>query len=136
MPSAATLPAVAPGGVTTAQLGTVTVTDNRALGSAAWTATVTSTTFTTGTGRGSRWVPAGQVSYWSGPATSSSGSSAFTPGQPTAATAQTLAASRVAFSLTGGSGDNSASWNPTLTISVPPMAAAGTYTATITHSVS
>jgi alpha-tubulin suppressor-like RCC1 family protein len=136
VPSAATLPAVAPGGVTTAQLGTVTVTDNRALGSAAWTATVTGTAFTTGTGGGLHMIPPGQVAYWSGPATSSSGSGTFTPGQPTAATAQTLAASRVAFSLTGGSGVNSASWNPTLSVSVPPPVVAGTYIATITHSVS
>ena len=137
VPPAATLPAVAPGGVTRAQLGPVTVTDNRALGSAAWTATVTSTEFTTtGTGGGLHMIPAGQVTYWSGPATSSSGGGTFTPGQPAAANAQTLSAARVAFSLTGGSGVNSASWNPTLNVSVPPSVVAGTYTATITHSVS
>ena len=123
--------------MTKAQLGAVTVTDNRALGSAAWTATVTGTAFiTAGSGGGLHMIPAGQVTYWSGPATSSSGSGTFTPGQPTAATAATLSASRIAFSLTGGSGVNSASWNPTLNVSVLPSVVAGTYTATITHSVS
>ena len=136
VPSAATLPTVAPGSVTTAQLGTVTVTDNRALGSAAWTATVTGTAFTTGTGGGQHMIPAGQVAYWSGRATSSSGSGTFTPGQRAAANAQTLSASRVAFSLAGGSGVNSASWNPSLIVTVLPSVVTGTYTATITHSVS
>ncbi len=135
VPSAATLPAAAPGGATTGQLGRVTVTDNRALGSASWTATVTGTAFTAGSG-GAEKIPTGQVTYWSGPATASSGSGTFTPGQPTAARAQTLSSSRVAFSLTGGSGVNSASWNPTLSVTVQPAVVAGTYTATITHSVS
>jgi hypothetical protein len=47
-----------------------------------------------------------------------------------------LTVPRVAFSLTGGSGVNSASWNPTLSVQVPAAAVAGTYTATITESVS
>ena len=136
VPATATLPAVAPGAVTTGQLGTVTVTDSRALGSASWTATVTGTAFTTGSGGGQRMIPAGQVTYWSGPATATSGGGTFIPGQPTAAAAQPLSASRVAFRLTGGSGVNSASWNPTLSVSVLPSVVAGTYTATITHSVS
>ena len=115
---------MAPGGVTTAQLGTVTVTDNRSLGSAAWTATVTGTALSTGTGGGQQKIPAGEVTYWSGPATSSSGSGTFTPGQLTAANAQALSASRVAFSLTGGSGVNSASWNQALIVHVLPSVVA------------
>jgi len=31
--------------------------------------------------------------------------------------------------------DNSATWNPTIHVAVPGGTAAGTYTATITHSV-
>jgi hypothetical protein len=31
--------------------------------------------------------------------------------------------------------DNSAAWNPTLSVAVPAAAVAGTYAATITHSV-
>ena len=46
-----------------------------------------------------------------------------------------LTVGRAAFSLTGGSGVTSASWNPTLSVQVPAAAVAGTYTATITESV-
>jgi alpha-tubulin suppressor-like RCC1 family protein len=136
VPSSATLPAVAPGTTASAALGTVTVTDNRALGSTSWTATVTGTTFITGTGTPQQTIPLTQITYWSGPATATSGSGTFIPGQPTASNAVNLTVPRVAFSLTGGSGVNSASWNPTLSVQVPAAAVAGTYTATITESVS
>ena len=76
-----------------------------------------------------------QISYWSGPATATTGTGTFTAGQPTAANAVTLTVNRTAFSLTGGSAVNSASWNPTLVVAVPLSTVAGTYTATITHSV-
>jgi alpha-tubulin suppressor-like RCC1 family protein len=135
VPSSAMLPAVAPGAITTGHLGTVTVTDNRALGSASWTAAVTGTAFITGSGSSQQTIPVTQLTYWSGPATSSSGSGTFIPGQPSSAGAQNLSVPLVAFRLTGGSGVNSASWNPTVSVSVPPSAVAGTYTATITHSV-
>jgi len=36
---------------------------------------------------------------------------------------------------TGITGDNSASWNPTINVTVPGGMAAGVYSATITHSV-
>ena len=84
---------------------------------------------------GPQTIPLTQVSYWSGPATATSGSGTFTPGQLAAANAVNLTAGRVAFSLTSGSGVNSASWNPTLSVQVPAGAVAGTYTATITESV-
>jgi hypothetical protein len=134
-PASAALPSAAPAATTTAQLGTVTVTDNRGIASASWTATVTATTFVTGGGTAPQTIPLTQVIYWSGPATATSGTGTFTPGEPAAANAVNLAVPRVAFSLAGGSGVNSASWNPTLSVSVPPGAVAGTYTATITHSV-
>jgi len=136
VPSSAALPAAAPGTTASAALGTVTVTDNRALSSASWTATVTGTAFITGTGTAQQTIPLTQISYWSGPATATAGSGTFTPGEPAAANAVNLTMGRVAFSLTGGSGVNSASWNPTLSVQVPAAAIAGTYTATITESVS
>ena len=40
------------------------------------------------------------------------------------------------MTATNGNGDNSASWDPAVQVSVPATAVAGTYTATITHSVS
>jgi alpha-tubulin suppressor-like RCC1 family protein len=129
VPPPSVLPSVAPGNTTSAQLGTVTVSDDRGVGS--WTATVTATAFTSGT----QTIQLTQVSYWSGPATGTSGTGTFTAGQPTAANKVVLTTSRTAFSLTGGSAVNSASWNPTLVVAVPMSAVAGIYTATITHSV-
>jgi len=135
--AAATLPSVMGGHVTSSQLGTVTVTDNRGVASTGWTSTVTSTAFTTS---GAAAIPTSSITFWSGPATAtSSGGSftgTFTPGQPAAANAVDLTTSRTAFSMTGGNGVNSASWNPTLSVSVPLSAIGTTYTATLTTSVS
>lgn len=111
------------------------MTDNRALGSASWTATVTGTAFVSGSGTGQQTIPLAQVNYWSGPATATSGGGTFTPGQPSAANAVDLTVGQVAFTLTGGSGVNSASWNPTVSVQIQAGAVAGTYTATITESV-
>jgi Putative Ig domain/IPT/TIG domain len=135
VPSSAALPTARAGGTTSGQLGTVTVTDQRGSPGAAWTVTVTTTPFATGGGTGAETIPLSQVSYWSGPATAIAGTGTFTPGQPTAATAVNLAAARGAFTLAGGSPTNSASWNPTLSVSIPARAVSGKYVATITHSV-
>ena len=134
VPASTALPGAAPSGTTSAQLGTVTVTDNRGIASASWTATVTATTFVTGAGTAPQTIPLTQITYWSGPVTATSGTGTFTPGEPAAVNAVNLTAPRTAFSLTSGSPVNSASWNPTLSVSIPPAAVAGTYTATITHS--
>lgn len=116
-------------------LGTVTVTDDRKLG-LAWTATVSSTDFVTGGASAPETITKAFVSYWSGPATASSGLSVAVPGQLTAAQAVNLSAARTAFSATGISlVTNSASWNPTLIVNVPAGVVAGTYSGTITHSV-
>jgi hypothetical protein len=40
-----------------------------------------------------------------------------------------------AVTATGITGDNSATWNPTITVTVPGGALAGTYSGEITHSV-
>jgi Putative Ig domain/IPT/TIG domain len=135
VPASTTLPGAAPGGTTSAALGTVTVTDTRGIAGASWTATVTGTTFVTGGGTTPETIPLAQVSYWSGPATATTGTGTFAPGQASAAAAVDLTTPRTAFSLTSGASITSASWNPTLSVSVPAAAVAGTYTATITHSV-
>lgn len=124
-----------PGSQITGQLGLVTVSDQRAALTATWTATVSATNFTTGGGTPSETIPSGDVLYWSGLATATTGTGTFVPGQPTAASAVTLDSSRTAFSKTTGSGNNSASWNPTLIINVPDQAVAGTYTGTVNHLV-
>lgn len=113
----------------------MSVTDDRGMANASWTATVTATTFTTGGQTAAETIPLAQITYWSGPATASAGSGTFTPGQSNATVAVNLTSPRTAFSLAGGSTINSSSWNPTLAVSVPAAAVQGTYTATVTHSV-
>jgi hypothetical protein len=116
-------------------LGTVTVTDDRALLSAEWTATVSSTDFTTGGGTPAETIGNSNVKYWSGAATATTGTGTFTPGQATSGDEVGLGSSRTAFTETAGVGNNSASWNPTIDVDTPAAAVAGTYTGTVTHSV-
>jgi hypothetical protein len=105
-------------------LGTVTVLDQRG-GTTTWTATVISTAFTPPAGPAD---PASNVSYAAGVITAS----------PTV-TATALGASDltgVTSVVTGAStGISSASWNPSISVIVPPNFAPGVYLATITHSV-
>ena len=111
------------------------MTDARYNTSATWTTTVSTTTFTTGGHTAPETIPVSALSYWSGPSTSLSGAATATPGQAGAANAQTLSVSRTAFTLTNGSGKTIVSWNPTLVVTVPSAAVAGTYPGTATHSV-
>ena len=95
-----------------------------------WTATVTSTDFTTGTGTGNQDIPAANVSYSPGLATATSGTGTFLAGLGGA-----LGSARTAFTASLESGTTSVSWNPTVTVTLPSSIAAGTYTGTVTHSV-
>ncbi|GAA0357596.1 hypothetical protein GCM10010151_54030 [Actinoallomurus spadix] len=115
-------------------MGTVTVTDNRP-GVAGWTATVTATKFTTGGGTSAETIPNSAVAYWSGPVTASSGGGTRVAGQTTAAQRVPLSGTVTAF--TGGktTGLTSTSWAPTLVVTIPASAVAGTYTGTVTHAV-
>jgi hypothetical protein len=138
VPGTASIGSGAPGTSITGHLGSVQVTDNRGSATAAWTASVTTTSFTTGGATTPETVPIGDISYWSGPSTASylpSTTGTFNPGQANAAAAQVLSSSRTAFTLTSGVGDNSLTWNPTLIAAVPAGAIGGTYTGTVTHSV-
>ena len=135
VPASVNLGSGSPGGTITGQMGPVTVTDARGALTATWTTTVSSTDFTTGGGTPAETIPKASVSYWSGPATATTGIGVFTPGQLTALLAQSLSVSRTAFTLTLGVGNNSATWNPSLIVNVPPAAVAGLYTGTVTHSV-
>ena len=131
VPSSANLGSGALGGSVSSALGAVQVTDNRGSASAAWIASVSSTTFTL-TGYT---VPLANLQYWSGPVTASTGAGTFTPGQGTAGAAQVLSTSRTVCTLTGGNGIDSATWNPTLIAAIPITVVPGVYTGTITHSV-
>ena len=119
----------------TGQLGTVTVNDARGLLSGGWTSSVTSSHFTTGAGTAAETIAATAVTYWSGPSTATSGIGTLLGSQLTSGLAVVVNAAQTAF--TGGSlvGNNSASWNPTLIVTIPAAAVVGTYTGTVTHTV-
>ena len=137
VPATANIGSGAPGATFSGQLGAVQVTDQRGLLVATWATTVTSTAFTTGAASAAETIPVSAVKYWSGAATATTGIGVFTPGQATSAAAVTLTttAGPTAFTLTAGVGNNSATWNPTLVVTAPAAAVAGTYTGTVTHSV-
>jgi hypothetical protein len=111
-------------------LGTVTVTDLRALDTATWSATASSTAFTgSGTAAGDT-IPASAATY--------------TPGTPTTTGTITVTPSTVTLSGTAqevvdgsaGHGNNTATWNPTIAVAVPADAVGGPFSATLSHSVS
>ena len=135
VPTTANLGSSGAGGTLSAPLGSVTVLDQRGLSNASWTASVSITSFTTGGATGPETITGTNVSYWSGPATSTTGSATVTPGQANAASAQPLGTVRTAFGSSIGNGFTTAAWNPTLVVAIPATAVAGTYTATVTHSV-
>src|SRR5580692_304896 len=62
-PATANIGTNGPGTSISGDLGTVVVTDNRALLSASWTAFAASTAWTTGAGTGAETIPAGDVAY-------------------------------------------------------------------------
>ncbi|SCG70464.1 hypothetical protein [Micromonospora humi] len=145
VPDTATLTTQPPSGSPTSwwafgTLGTgVTVTDLRASNPANWVVTVASTDFThSGTGP---LISSADVYYCSGPATSSGGVGNFNPGQLGPCTAPpppvgvSLSSSQTAFTHTAGIGVNTASWTPSLSVQIPLNAVAGSYTGTITHTV-
>jgi hypothetical protein len=110
------------GGTVSGPLGQVQVSDARSAGAgSAWTASVISTAFGA--------VPASAVAYTAGTITKV-GTAAYAANDPTH-----LEGVIPAVSATGITGDNSATWNPTITVTIPGGTPAGTYNATITHSV-
>jgi hypothetical protein len=112
------------------KLGPVTVTDDRGALVAAWTATVSSTDFTTGSATPGETVPKRNLLYTPGlPTASNPTVGAFVP------TAGALGLPLPVY-VAATTGNNFATWNPTVTITLPAQAVAGTYTGTITHSVS
>jgi hypothetical protein len=129
-PATADLGSGTPGGTISSDLGTVTVTDNRALLSAAWTATASSTSYTTGAGTANETIPASNVNYNPGEI-NTTGTITATPTTITlSGTPQTVVTG------TAGVGNNSASWDPALVVSVPASDIGGVYTGTLTQSVS
>lgn len=133
VPSSVNLGSVASGTSSLSQqLGEVTVTASGL--TLSWTATVSSTDFTTGLATAAETIGKASISYWSGPVTNSSGIATRTPGQLTSVLAESLSAARTAFSAVSLVATSTA-WDPTIVIAIPAAAVAGTYSGTITHSV-
>jgi hypothetical protein len=115
------------GEVISGLLGPVSVTDARsAAAGSGWVASVISSAFTPPSGPA---IPASNVSYSAGVIVKV-GTATYTANNP-----GDLTGVSAAVTATGITGDNSATWNPTITITVPGAMAANDYTATITHSV-
>jgi len=131
VPTSASLGSVASGALTVSgQLGSVSVADTRGALLNAWTATVGSTAFVTGTSTAKETVAKTNIAYSSGAATSTSGLGTFVPG-----TVATMEVAGTGAAWTGAEGNATAAWNPTLTLTLLSSQVAGTYTGTITHSV-
>jgi hypothetical protein len=102
------------------------VIDDRALVSASWSVTAGETNFASGL----QTIPATDATYQVGTVTTT-GTITVTPTDITLSNSpQTV--------LTGsaGVGDNTATWDPTVTVAVPAAAIGGTYSGTLTQSVS
>jgi hypothetical protein len=109
-----------------AQLGNVAVTDNRA-GTVGWTATASATDFT-----GPQTISTttfGLVVY-TAPQATVTGTATVTP-----STESTLNTGGPVQGATNVSGSNTATWSPTIAVTIPANALAGTYSTSITHSV-
>jgi hypothetical protein len=114
------------------QLGPITITDTRGAMGSTWITTWSSTTFLTGTGSANEAISFDRIFYASGAATATSGTGTFAP--LTSTPMNTAPAGRT-VSWAAGMGNNSATWNPTLSFSLLSTQVAGTYTGTITLSV-
>lgn len=127
--TAVSLPGGAAGaGTISGPLGTVAVTDARGALIAAWTATALSTGFVNGTTT----IAPTAVSYASGTGTQVTGLPLMVG---TVGAVADLTTAKTVMTATAV-GSNAGSWNPTVSVTIPATAVAGTYTATITHSVS
>ena len=120
----------APGTTISGALGAVSVIDDRALLSASWTATAASSDWTTGGATPAETIPATDAGYDPGSIT--------TTGTITATGTPITLSGTAAPVVTGtsGVGNNTAMWNPTVSVAVPAGAVGGAYTGTLTQSVS
>ena len=130
-PASAALGAAPPGGTIQNSLGTIQVTDGRGFG-ADWTASVSSTDFSTGGGSPTETIPVGDATYTITGLATATGPAAFTN-----VTTVTLSGTpQAVVNATNVEGNTAVTWDPEIDIAVPAGAIGGTYTATITHSVS
>lgn len=109
--------------VITGTLGAVSVDDARG-GTTGWVASAASTTFT-----GLGLSVSDGVTYTNGTVTETGTNTVA------AANGVSITAEAAVATATGVSGNNTASWNPTLNVSMPAGALAGAYTGTVTTSL-
>ncbi len=121
------LASTADGGVLPGKLGQVVVSDQRsAPAGSGWVASAVSTPFTNPHGPA---IPASRVRYAAGKI-EKTGTATLTANTP-----QSLKKAAAVVTATEITGNNTATWTPTITVDVPGNLVAGTYSATITHSV-
>ena len=129
-----TAPASATGTSVSGHVGATTVTDTR--GSlAGWTVTISSSDFSDGA---NHTIPATNAKAYILPAdgpTVSSGIAVPTTNYVSAATGLTLANTGQTFVTATATGSNVVTYNPSVTVTIPSTAIAGTYTATLTQTV-
>jgi hypothetical protein len=115
------------GGTITGQLGLVEVVDTRssAVGGG-WVVSIGSTDFTSPFGSS---IPAGAIGYSVG-AVTKIGTVTYESNNPTNLTQESPALT--ASDISGGV---SATWNPTIKVTIPSQTLSGVYSAVITHSV-
>ncbi len=128
-PGAADLGSGAPGTTISGVVSPITVTDDRALLAASWIVTAAETDFTTGGGSTNETIPGANADYSPGIIT--------TTGTITATPTSTDLTNSPQTVVTGtnGVGDNSATWTAGVSVDVPAGAVTGTYTGTLTQSV-
>lgn len=115
------------GGTISGALGEVQVNDARnAAAGSGWVASAICSAFTPAVGPA---IAASAVSYTAG-AITKVGTATYAANDP-----GNLTGVSPVVTATGITGDNSATWNPTINVAVPGGMAAGVYSATITHSV-
>lgn len=121
------------GSAITGALGTTTVTDNRG-GVTGWTTTIATTAFTNGTAS----IPAANAKAWVSAPIVPTGIAVVTAGtyvsQATGLVLSTTGQNFVTASAVGGV--NAASFSPSIAVSIPTDAIAGTYTGAVTQTVS
>jgi hypothetical protein len=115
------------GTIISGTLGMVTVRDNRnAAAGSSWVATAVATELRPKKGHG---ISAVNIQYRAGPVDKQGNCTIR------ASKAVTLSRSRAVVTATEISGNNTASWTPRITVSIPAGVVSGTYKGVITHSV-
>lgn len=125
--SLGTMRTTARGTTISGKLGQVTVTDKRnAPPGSGWVTSVVATDFTAKEGPA---IPASKVSYTAG-RIEGIGDATYSPNDP-----KNLKRAKAAVTATDITGNNTATWTPTVHVTVPPGLIPGVYASTITHSV-